>query len=215
MKAYQLADQPGSSATLPGLAQLIDLVGDDAFAPSLLKSVFSLTRPDHLTAFSFAGDAEPRVIFAENTGVLLLMTSPANIARIIGGTISQTRSRSPSKGEGRMEAGASAPRPPRSIMQIIARIAIRQPVLKIGSAFLKHATAARFASTSTGIAATRSPLKTPLVSSTPPNCFWRWFTGMTRRRRLQRWIPPTGAVSGSLRLRPRFPRGNSMSARPL
>jgi len=68
METYQLADQPGSSATLPGLAQLIDVVGDDAFAPSLFKSVFSLTKPDHLTAFSFAGDAEPRVIFAENIG---------------------------------------------------------------------------------------------------------------------------------------------------
>ena len=53
---------------MPGLAQLIDVVGDDAFAPSLFKSVFSLTKPDHLTAFSFAGEAEPRVIFAENIG---------------------------------------------------------------------------------------------------------------------------------------------------
>jgi hypothetical protein len=60
MKAYQLADQPGSSTTLPGLAQLIDVVGDDAFASSLFKSVFSLTRSDHLTAFSFAGNTEPR-----------------------------------------------------------------------------------------------------------------------------------------------------------
>ena len=68
METYQLADQPGSSATLPGLAQLIDVVGDDAFAPSLFKSMFSLTKPDHLTAFSFAGDSEPRVIFAENIG---------------------------------------------------------------------------------------------------------------------------------------------------
>ena len=68
METYQLADQPGLSATLPGLAQLIDVVGYDAFAPSLFKSVFSLTRPDHLTAFSFAGTTEPRVIFAENVG---------------------------------------------------------------------------------------------------------------------------------------------------
>ena len=68
MKAYQLADQPASSATLPGLAQLIDVVGDDAFAPSLFRSAFSLTKPDHLTAFSFAGTTEPRVIFAENVG---------------------------------------------------------------------------------------------------------------------------------------------------
>ena len=68
MKAHQLPDRPGSSVALPGLAQLIDAVGDEAFAPSLFKSAFSLTRPDHLTAFSFPGDADPRVIFAENIG---------------------------------------------------------------------------------------------------------------------------------------------------
>lgn len=68
MKAHQLADQRGSFVALPDLAGLIDAVGDDAFAPSLFKSAYSLTRPDHLTAFSFQGEAEPRVILAENTG---------------------------------------------------------------------------------------------------------------------------------------------------
>lgn len=70
MKAYQLTDRSVSSAPLPDLAQLIDFVGDDAFAPALFQSAFGLTKPDHLTAFSFSGDREPRVVVAENTGRL-------------------------------------------------------------------------------------------------------------------------------------------------
>lgn len=68
MEASRLVDQSGLSAPLPGLTQLIDLLGDDAFGQSLFKSAFGLIRPDHLTAFAFPGGAEPRVIFAENIG---------------------------------------------------------------------------------------------------------------------------------------------------
>lgn len=68
MKAYELVDQTASNAPLPGLPQLIDVLGEDAFGPSLFKAVFDLVRPYHLTAFAFSGSAEPRVVFAENVG---------------------------------------------------------------------------------------------------------------------------------------------------
>jgi DNA-binding CsgD family transcriptional regulator len=68
MEAYQLADQAGPSTTMPGLTRLIDVVGEDTFAPSLFTSVLGWIKPDHLTAFAFIGDTEPRIILAENIG---------------------------------------------------------------------------------------------------------------------------------------------------